>query len=189
VPEALLNAAGTQLPILIIAASNDSAEAGFLMLAIQVITMPLALIGRSVGQVYLAEAAQRNRDGTLGQFTRSTALKLFLYGAPPLIALGIIAPFLFGIIFGAGWERAGLLVAWATPWALLQFIASPLSTALHSTGRIRTAMILQGFGLFLRVGLVSIAAYGWPAIISEVYALSSAVFYIVYILIILTVAR
>jgi O-antigen/teichoic acid export membrane protein len=189
VPEALMNAAGTQIPVLIIAASAHNSEAGYLLLAMQVITMPLALIGRSVGQVFLAEAADRHQLGTLAEFTRSTAKKLVTFGAPPLIAIGLLAPFLFGFIFGEGWERAGVLVAWSVPWAIFQFVSSPLSTALHSTGRIGLAMILQGFGLLLRVGAVVVAANGFPMFIAEVYALSSALFYAAYIGVIISVTR
>jgi O-antigen/teichoic acid export membrane protein len=189
VPEALMNAAGTQIPVLIIAASTDNAEAGYLMLAMQVITMPLALIGRSVGQVFLAEAADRHRQGTLAQFTNSTAKKLVTFGAPPLIVIGLLAPLLFGYIFGEGWERAGILVAWSVPWAIFQFVSSPLSTVLHSTGRIRLAMVLQGFGLLLRVGAVAVAATGFPMVVGEVYALASALFYAIYILVIIATTR
>lgn len=189
VPEALMNAAGTQVPILIIAASTANAEAGYLMVAAQVITMPLALIGRSVGQVFLAEAAERHREGTLKRFTRSTAKKLVTFGAPPLVVIGLLAPFVFGFIFGEGWERAGQLVAWSVPWAIFQFVASPLSTTLHSTGRIRLAMVLQFSGLFIRVGAVGMAAIVSPILTAEVYAMSSALFYMLYIAVILAVAR
>lgn len=189
VPEALMNAAGTQVPVLIIAASTTDAEAGFLLLAMQVITMPLALIGRSVGQVYLAEAAQRHRQGTLGGFTRSTAKKLLTFGAPPLFIIGALAPFLFGFVFGEGWESAGVLVAWSVPWAIFQFVSSPLSTALHSTGRIRLAMIMQGFGAVLRVGAVALAANYHTQWIAEIYAIASAAFYVFYTFVIIKTTK
>lgn len=189
VPEALMNAAGTHVPVLIIAASTTNAEAGFLLLAMQVITMPLALIGRSVGQVYLAEAAQRHRQGTLGGFTRSTAKRLLTFGAPPLVVIGALAPFLFGSIFGDGWERAGVLVAWAVPWAIFQFVSSPLSTALHSTARIRLAMILQMFGAVLRIGAVALAAIYHTQWIAEIYAMASAAFYVFYAFVIIRITK
>ncbi|MDQ7813544.1 oligosaccharide flippase family protein, partial [Brevundimonas sp.] len=69
VPEALFNTAGLELAILIIAAAAAGPEAGFLMLAMRVMGLPLGLVGTSVGQVYLTEAPQKWRDGELAGFT------------------------------------------------------------------------------------------------------------------------
>jgi O-antigen/teichoic acid export membrane protein len=189
VPEALFNSAGTQLPVLIIAANSKVAEAGFLLIAMQVMTTPLALIGRSVGQVFLTEAAERHRVGSLSQFTLEMAWKLFKYSALPLCIVGVSAPFVFPLIFGEAWVRAGTIVMWMTPWVILQFVSSPISTVLHATGRLSTALQLQTLGLFIRVGATLIAVQLTSQMITETYALSSAVFYAVYLLALIRTTR
>jgi O-antigen/teichoic acid export membrane protein len=185
VPEALFNTAGTQLPVIIIAAVAVGAEAGFVLLAMQVMGLPMGLIGASVAQVYLVEAGQKLRDGTLGQFTRRAMLSLLKIGAPPLLMVGVASPFLFGPVFGSDWSRAGVLVAWMTPWFILQFVASPISMVLHVTGDLVTAMALQAAGLVLRVGAVLGAMLWAPTWIAEIYALSGAAFYGTYLAILL----
>ena len=50
-------------------------------------------------------------------------------------------------------------------------------------------MILQAFGFLLRVGAVALAVGGFPSVIAETYALSSALFYAIYIAVILVVIR
>lgn len=183
VPEALFNTAGVQVPVILIAAVAGP-EAGFLMLAMRVMGLPMGLVGSSVAQVFLAEAPEKLRDGTLSAFTYRTMWTLFKTGAPPLVAVGALSPLLFPLVFGAEWERAGWLVAWMTPWFVLQFVASPVSMVLHVTKRPALAMALQAFGLLLRVGPLLAMASANPERMSEVYALTGAAFYGLYILVV-----
>ena len=182
VPEALLNVVGLHLPIIMIGLLNPGAEAGQLMLAMTVIGAPMALIGSSVSQVYISEAPDRLRDGTLTAFTRQTMWTMFKYSAPLLVVMGLIAPFAFPLVFGQEWTRAGLLLLWMTPWFVAQFVASPLSAVLLVANRMIFAIALQLLGLFIRVGSVFFAANYMPNQISEVYVLSSAIFYGLYCL-------
>ncbi|WP_422026150.1 lipopolysaccharide biosynthesis protein [Roseovarius sp.] len=189
VPEALANSAGVQVPVILIAAAAAGPEAGYLALAMQVMAIPMALVGQSVAQVFIAEAPERLRQGTLPAFTRRTSLTLFKLGAAVLIPVGLLSPLVFPPLFGPGWGRAGEIVLWMTPWHILQFTASPVSSVLHVIGRLRTALVLQVFGALLRIGAVAITAAlatGW---ISEVYALSGAVFYGFYLIVVTMLVR
>lgn len=184
VPEAVLNTAGNQLPIIMIAAAAPTAEAGYLMLAMQVMGMPMALVGSSIAQVYLAEAPARMRDGELVSFTRQTMKHLFRVGAPILLLAGLLSPFGFPLIFGANWARAGILVAWLTPWFILQFVSSPVSMILHVTGNVKSSMLLQMMGCLIRIGSLLTAIKMAPLYLSETFAVFSAVFYATFIAII-----
>ena len=188
-PEALFNTAAVQLPIIFIAAQVAGPEAAFLLLAMRVIGMPMGLIGSSVAQVYLVEAADRMRNATLGPFTRRTMWVLFKTGAPPLVLVGTLSPLLFPLVFGADWERAGILVAWMTPWYVLQFVVSPVSMIFHIAGKQPLAMLLNIFGLSLRLSVIFAALAYSPELVSELYALSGLAFCIVYLTAILKVAN
>lgn len=188
VPEALFNIAGLQVPILIIASLAIGPEAGFILLAMRVLGLPMSLIGGSVGQVYLAEAGQKMREGTFSSFTRKTIFTLAKVGAPPILIAGLISPFAFGPIFGDEWARAGVIVAWMTPWFVLQFIVSPVSTVLNVIDRQDLAVLLQIFGFATRVLAVLGAAQFAPNLLAEVFAVTSAVFYAVYAFVLLQVA-
>ncbi|MDP3959230.1 MAG: oligosaccharide flippase family protein [Pseudorhodobacter sp.] len=189
VPEALFNTGGIQFPVLMIAALSAGPEAGFVMLAMRVMGLPMGLVGSSVAQVYLAEAPNRLRAGTLAVFTRRTMWTLLKTGGPALIAAGAAAPFLFPIVFGQDWARAGMIVAWMTPWFVLQFVASPVSVVLHITGHLALAMGLQAFGLLLRVGAVAGAVWMGTGYMVEAFALSGTVFYALYVLVVLVVIK
>ena len=135
VPESLFNTAGVQLPVILIAAHSVGPEAGFVMLAMRVVALPMGLIGSSVAQVFLTEAPAKHRAGILPVFTLRTMLSLLKISAPPLISIGALSPLVFPLMFGPDWARAGWVVAWMTPWFVLQFVASPVSTVLHVTGK------------------------------------------------------
>lgn len=178
-PEALANVAGIQVPIILIASMAKN-EAGQLFLAMQIMAVPMTLLGASVGQVYASRAQEELRHGTLYHFTLSMMCRLFLIGVIPMTLAALLAPPIFPLLFGAEWMRAGAIVPWIAPWMLLQLTVSPVSLGLHVTGHQRIALVLHGFGLALRIGSVFAAGMipGFGPV--EGYAVSGALFYAVY---------
>lgn len=175
--EALANTAGIQVPVIIIAALAIGPEAGYLMLATRLMAAPMALLGGSIAQVYLAHAPEELRADRLGDFTTRILTGLVKTGVGPLLFAGIVAPSLAGLVFGQGWSRTGELVAWMTPWFVLQFLSSPVSMVMHVTGRQKWLLLVTVFGLVLRVGAMWFAYHYWKHDFSEIYAVSGAVFY------------
>ncbi|KOR31363.1 hypothetical protein TI04_01310 [Achromatium sp. WMS2] len=188
-PDSLLNIAGIQLPILIIAAAIDKSETGYLMLAMQTMALPMGIVGSSVSQVYFSEALNKLNNRTLGLFTIKTMYMLFRVGSPPLVLLGITAQFIFPLLFGMQWGRAGIVVMWMTPWFILQFIASPVSVILFATGNNMLGLFLQLFGFIIRTGIVLIATIIAKSWVVEAYALSGAIFYAIYLTMLVVVAK
>jgi O-antigen/teichoic acid export membrane protein len=189
VPESLLNTAGTELPVILIAAVTVGPEAGFLSLAMRALGAPMALIGSAIAQVYFVESPAKYREGTLFQFTNSVMVRLLMWGGLPLIVLGATAPVTFPVAFGSQWERAGELAAWLTPCFVLQLIASPVSMVLHVTGQLSLATKLQVLGAAIRIGAVTAAACYSPTYVGEVFAVTSAIYYGLYNAVILKVLK
>jgi O-antigen/teichoic acid export membrane protein len=186
--EAIANSAGTHLPVIAIAALVVGPEAGFVMLAMRVMGAPMGLIGGAVAQVYLSRAPDHYRNGALGTFTVSTLKGLAKSGVGPLIFAGLVAPPAFALIFGHEWVRAGELVAWMTPWFIMQFLAAPVSMTLHVTNQQRVALALQLIGLIVRVGAVVLASIAAEDMVPESYAISGFLFYTIYLVTVLAVA-
>lgn len=186
--ESLANSAGTQIPIIIIAAVALP-EAGFVFLATRLIAAPMALIGNSTAQVYLSQAADEYRVGNLGPFSLSVVKGLYRLGSGPLIFAACAAPYVVPLIFGPEWRRAGVVTSWMIGWFIIQFMANPISMALHITGHQRFAAVLQLFGFFIRTVIVVCAWKFFPHQISEAYAVSGLIFSVVYLLVTLRIIR
>lgn len=185
--ESLANSSAIQLPIILIAVMLADAEAGFLMLAMRLLAMPMSLIGGAVAQVFLAEAAIQYHNRNLKTFTYKTIAQLAKAGIVPLLLAGVTAPLLVPYLFGENWTRTGELISWMVPWFFMQFITSPISMSLHVAGAQKAALYLQIAGFLIRVGAVlvfSVYASRW---VVEAYALSGFVFYAIYMLVIVKV--
>lgn len=177
--DGLANNIGIQLPVIMIAALAIGPEAGYLMLATRVMTMPMILVGSSVAQVYLAHAPTASRDGKLSDFTADVIIKLVKTGVGPLIFAGIVSPILFPLIFGAAWQRAGYIVAWVTPWCVFQFLSSPISMVMHVRNKQQIMLSLTVLGVVLRVGSLALASIYSKEYLSEIYAFSGLIFYMI----------
>lgn len=183
--ESLANIMAIQLPVIIIAAVAIGPEAGYLMLAMKVIAMPMGLVGGAIGQVYLAHAPEYYNKGELKQYTVRTIRQIAKITVVPLIIIGAIAPYIFPIVFGTGWAKAGYMLLWMVPWFIMQILSSPVSMALHVTGNQRTALVLQVVGLGIRVGGLLVVSIYYSNLAFEYYAISGLVFYSIYLYFIL----
>jgi O-antigen/teichoic acid export membrane protein len=187
--EAIANNGAIQIPIMIIAIVGIGPEAGYMLLAMRMLTIPTSLIGGAVSQVYLSQAPEEHRDGKIGSFTLKTIEGLMRVGLGPLLFVGIVSPVAFPLIFGSEWKRAGEMVAWMTPLSILAFISSPVSMALHITNNHHTALNLQIFGFIIRVGGAWLAMLYTKEYIFEVYAFTGVVFYATYVYVILKITK
>ncbi|MBT2342223.1 MULTISPECIES: oligosaccharide flippase family protein [Pseudomonas] len=186
--EALANNASIQVPVIIIAGLAIGPEAGFLLLAMQIMQAPISLIGSAVSQVYISNAPEKMRDGRLGEFTANTLSGIIKVGILPLIIGGVAAPYVFSIVFGEAWDRTGEIIVYMIPWIVMQLLVSPISMVLHTTNNQPIALMLQVFGLILRVGVVCGVAVTGAGCLTETYALTGFIFYFIYFLIVLRVA-
>lgn len=187
--EVFTNTAGIQLPIIIIAYYAIGAEAGYLMIAMQLLSAPMSLLSGAISQVYLAEGAERYHRGELKDFTKKTIINLAKISGIPLFIAAIISPFFMPYLLGDEWSRTGILISWMTPWFFMQFITSPVSSVLYITKNQKLAFYLQAFGLVIRVGAVYFAVIYQSVFIGEYYALSGFVFYTLYLMVVLATVK
>lgn len=187
--EALANSAAIQLPVVIIAAISLDAEAGFLMLAMQIMAIPISFIGAAVSQVYLAHAPEKYSRGELTQYTYECILQLIKVGIIPLSIICFLAPTIVPFIFGEVWQRTGEMMLWMLPWFIMQFLVSPVSMSLHITGHQKVALILQIFGLIIRVGGLYLFSIFMVSRMFEYYAFSGFIFYSIYLFIVFLIVK
>ncbi len=181
-PSSLLNCLGLFMPGIMMSSCFGTTEGGYLSLALRLVTLPLTLIGRSISQVFNAEAAiilRTNPNGLIVLFDSIThkTVRIGLI----VIAGGAIAPFVFPIIFGEKWHQAGIYAALLAVYSACNLVVSPLSS-------ITTILEKSGLQLSintLRAILVTLSFYvpyklGWKPVVSV--ALYSAVISLCYVL-------
>lgn len=174
--EGLLNTAGAQLPPLIFAALFSPAAAGLYSLANRVLALPISMVSGAVAQVFLSEAPRAHREGRLGLLIVVLHGKLATIGLPPAMLLFVVAPELFGLVFGPDWTEAGIFARWMTPWLYLVFITSPFSTIPSVLGRQQQGMIFQLVLLLSRVFAIIVGAnIGGLFMTIILYSVTSAV--------------
>jgi O-antigen/teichoic acid export membrane protein len=183
VAEALAQAAGLNLPIIVIAASAVGPEAGFLILAMRATQAPMSLIGSAVGQVFASTAPDAHRNNDLCNVTAKTIGRILKLAAGPMLFFSVVAPEIFVFVFGPEWDRAGELVRWMTPLLLIHMMASSIGAVLYITDQQRLAFILQLTGAVIRIGSVFVIAKIASNWLSEAYAVSGALFYSAYLVV------
>jgi O-antigen/teichoic acid export membrane protein len=176
--DSLFNTIGIQLPIILIAALSTSSEAGFLMLSMKVMGAPLALLGTAIGHVYLSQLSSEINNKNIKIFTKKVLFMLATVGVIPLILMGVISESAFIFIFGDEWGRAGELVTWMIPWFIFQLLSSPISMIMPATNSKISMLALTLFGMTLRVGSVVIFGVFFGDFTVEAFAISSACFYL-----------
>jgi len=131
----LLNTVSWQLPAFLLAAFFSPTVVGYYALGFRILQMPMNLIGNSIGQVFYQRAAEAKVQGTLTETVETTLRALIAIGVFPLLVLSVLGRDLFGIIFGPQWAMAGVYVQILSPWAVVWFVSSPLSTIIIVRGR------------------------------------------------------
>ena len=149
-----LNSAGTQLPPLLFSALFSPASAGLYILAHSVLSLPLAVIGKAIGDVFFSSAPEAQRNGTLSDLVSSLNNKLAQIAMPPALFLFIAGPDIFDLVFGENWRIAGEVARWLSPMLYIQFIVSPLSLIFSILERQIYGLVLQGVLFFSRIGVI-----------------------------------
>jgi O-antigen/teichoic acid export membrane protein len=128
-PSALINVLGGSLAVPILADIYTTENAGYFVLARQVLALPVAFVGKSVGDVFHSEIAiyARDKPGEVKTFFLKTAKKLAILTFIPSVIVILLAPIVSPVIFGQSWAITGVLISIIAPWAWAELIVSSLS--------------------------------------------------------------
>lgn len=144
------------LPPILIAALFGPMAAGLFALTHRVLSQPMTVLGKAVGDVFYREAAQAHRENKLPVLVDTVYENLVALSLPIATFIFLAAPPVFALIFGEQWEQAGALARWMTVWLFFQFIASPPT---------RVYPILDKHGAALRFQLGLLVSSGFAIII------------------------
>lgn len=150
-PATLANNLAVELISVLTSTVFTIATLGFYSLANRILAVPGALIGTSVGQVYMQEAAsERNRLGNSKSTFISVVKKLIIVGLPSFAILFFISEELFAFVFGEEWRIAGAYAKILIPLLFIKFITVPVSVTLSVFEK-------QHISLFWQLGLLALS--------------------------------
>jgi len=156
-PSSFINEISLQIPTLFISAIFGFQMVGLFSMSFSMLVLPVSFISGSIGQVFFSESSElfRQKSKEMLSLYLQTTKKLFLFGAPVILAGAIVSPYLFPIVFGSAWKDAGMFSLPLSMMVIAQFVVS-------STDRLelygfnhwelawnvsRTCLVLTGFYL------------------------------------------
>lgn len=129
-PATLANGMSYSLINYFIEALFTTATVGYYSISYRVLGLPISIISTNVSRVFLEKASREYQEkGNFRGIYRSTVLLLLAMGVPLGAAMMIFAPWACRLLFGEGWEVAGVYIRLLTPMFILRFIAGGVNCA------------------------------------------------------------
>jgi O-antigen/teichoic acid export membrane protein len=157
-PAGLLNSAGLQLPVLLLAHFYGAPEAGWFGMSQRILALPVSLMAVAVAQVYLGELARTVRSSptlALALFDKSSRT-LLLIGVALAVLITIAAQPLFPLVLGHEWVVSGDYARAIAIGLGAQVIASPLASTLTVLERGGTQLVCD---LSRVLGMIAVVAW------------------------------
>ena len=159
VPSVFLDNLGASAPNLLLSGFFGSTVAGYYGLSYRLLSMPVTVIGGSLGQAFLPKAVEAKNQGNLADSAGNIFAALLRLGTTPIVLLAIVAPELISIVFGSEGYVSGQYVQWLCPWLLFLFLYSPLSNLFIVVEKQKQFMFFNAAVLIVRI--VSLAVGGF----------------------------
>ncbi|RPI42629.1 MAG: hypothetical protein EHM46_04955 [Bacteroidetes bacterium] len=151
--QGLINNLSGALPVFIFSSYFSTAIAGFYTFGYMILYRPVNLVANAFYQVMFQRFVEKqHREAPIlpevKLFLRRTIQVLLL----PFAATAVFAPEIFAFLFGDNWTEAGRYARILLPWIFTVSLVMPLSFIPDLYRRQRTAMIIDGVKLVLRLG-------------------------------------
>lgn len=182
-PSQFLLAFSMNAPVMFSAWLFGIEVSGQLGLTIMALSLPLNIVGNSVGQVYYSEVAKIGAKEAEKIYSISIKLikQLLVISILPFLTLLIFGPWLFVTAFGKDWSQAGVFAQILAFCLLAQFISTPLVNALNVFGAQKSFLKLN---IIRAIAVVTVFLLSWATQISAAKTVSiySATLFLHYLL-------
>lgn len=189
-PATLMNSLSANFITLYLPALFSLTTLGYYSLAQRALGAPSALIGSSIGQVYMQEASkERLITGNVKHSFFKAFQKLFFLAILIFIPLYFFVEDLFAVVFGEEWRIAGIYTKILIPYFAMNFIVSSLSA---TDSVMEKQYFYSIFNILLILGLSGIFLLYRPNVPEEFFTVVSCyllVVYSIYLAVIVQVAK
>jgi len=156
----LVNSASTHSVPVILSLLYGVETVGFFSLAVKTLRVPIGFIGRPFKKVYMGELPKlirgdsSTRAADIRELLDMSVRSMILWGGMPILAAGIIAPFVATLLFGPEWKTTGYFVLALTPKFVGQASIVPVSDTLNYLGQQHLQLTWDVTRLALAVGAI-----------------------------------
>jgi O-antigen/teichoic acid export membrane protein len=161
IPSGLVESGLNLFPLTFFSSYFGVAILGFFSLAVRIVSLPLALISQSIGDVFRQRAGEEYaRTGNCRTLFLRVFKRLFLLSFVPFGIILVLGPTLFAWVFGEQWRVAGEYCQIMTVMFWLRFISSPLSSMFYIAEKQKWDLIIQTVTFIAMVGGLIGLTYG-----------------------------
>jgi O-antigen/teichoic acid export membrane protein len=154
-PHSFLNSLSANIPIFLIPFYYGSHALGLYAFGLKIIQAPLSLLSNSIFNVLGQKMAEEfNNGNNIKPLFLDITKKLSII-AISLIPLFIFIDDIFAYIFGEEWRIAGDYIQILSPWLLLIFVVSPLSTIPQIYDLQKKAFIIEIIRIIFQISALS----------------------------------
>jgi lipopolysaccharide exporter len=125
----ITNNLSNQLPVFLLTRFFGVNSASYYGLSNRIVSTPMGLIGQSIAQVFIQDAAEsRHLKKNMYGLLKKMYWRLFKIAIIPFIVLFIASPLIFKLILGDTWDwnLAGSITRILIPWLFVMFLNSPI---------------------------------------------------------------
>lgn len=149
-PTSLAVGAASYGPPLVLGAVYSLSTTGYYAIASKFVLLPSVLLGAAISEAFRAEFMARMRDRqALSGFSRQLLVKISLAAIPTCLLMALVAPWAFGLVFGAKYAYSGTLVRYVMLGALGMLVVQPFQSVFVGLRR-------SGVGLAMQTALSAI---------------------------------
>jgi len=177
----LLASFGGLVPVLLLSRGFGPVYTGYFALCQRILFLPIILISGAITPVFYSRAKQAQKDGSLARLTIRLVDSISGINVFFAVFLALFGEWLFVLVFGPQWRRAGQYAAALAPWVLCNFLVNPLEALPLVYDRQRTSFIFQLVLLGLRSASLLVGIhYRSDLLAMWLYGGTSAVYMLVY---------
>ncbi len=127
---------------------------GFYSISYKVLGLPLSVMSSNIAKIFFKDASlEYEKEGNFKKSFKRTSIFLIIFSVPLFLGMYFIIPGLFEIVFGKGWEVAGLYVKILAPMFVFRFIVNTIAYGLQVVGKQNLELLLQI--LFIIASIIS----------------------------------
>ena len=183
-PDQLINKIGGALPVLFIGVYFNSTEVGYYSMTMQVLSLPIGVIGNAVRDVFRQRANEDYlKSGSCISIYKRLLIRLIFISVMGSIAIIAFLPWIFTLVLGEQWRMAGLYSQILLPMIMLSFISMSLSGVFIVVRKMKISMYWQIYFTVITIVSLLVGFFIFKTLIATLFcfAIGRGSSYLLYI--------